>query len=118
MFARAASAVAKLDTTMTRANESIGHVDALVQSDGRRAVQNAADAAAELKLTVTEARRALVGLNTTNQAVDATILPQLSETMQSLQGVTQSADALLRAVRQDPRGTLFKARSRERELKP
>jgi phospholipid/cholesterol/gamma-HCH transport system substrate-binding protein len=118
MFADAASAVAKLDTTMTNANATIGHVDELVQGDGRRAVRNTADAAAELKLTVAEARRVVAGLKTTNTAVGGTILPQLAETLQSLQDVSQSADTLLRSVRQDPRGTLLKGRARERELKP
>jgi len=118
MFADAASAVAKLDTTMTNANATIGHVDELVQGDGRRAVRNTADAAAELKLTVAEARRVVAGLKTTSTAVGGTILPQLAETLQSLQDVSQSADTLLRSVRQDPRGTLLKGRARERELKP
>lgn len=118
MFANAASAAAKLDATMTNAQMTMGHVDALVQGDGRRAFVNAADAAAELKLTVAEVRLAIAGLNTTNGTVGGTVLPQISDTMRALQDLTQSADALLLSIRQDPRGTLFKGTSRERELKP
>lgn len=118
MFSDAASAAAKLDATMTRAQETMGHVDELVQGDGRRAVVNAADAAAELRQTVVEARRALHALNATNGEVGGTVLPQISDTMRALQELTQSADALLLSIRQDPRGTLLKGATRERELKP
>lgn len=117
MFANAASAVAKLDATMDDAQATMGHVDALVQGDGRRAVANAADAASELKDTVSEARRAIAGLNATNGAVGGKVLPQISDTMRALQDLTQSADTLLESIRQDPRGTLLKGASRERELK-
>ena len=118
MFSDAASAAAKLDATMTRAQATMGHVDELVQGDGRRAVANAADAAAELRQTVAEARRALAALSATNGEVGATVLPQISDTMRALQELTQDADGLLRSIRQDPRGTLLKGATRERELKP
>lgn len=118
MFADAGSAMAKLDVTMTRAQGTMAHVDELVQGDGRRAVENAADAAAELKQTVADARRVIAALNTTNGAVGTTVLPQISDTMRALRELTQTADALLLSIRQDPRGTLLKGKSRERELKP
>jgi len=118
MFARASSALMKLDATMDDVRRTVNHVDGLVDGDGRRALANAADAATELKATVIQARRVLAGVSTTNGAVGGSLLPQLNETMQGLQGVTQELDALLTSIRQDPRGTLLKGKAKERELKP
>jgi phospholipid/cholesterol/gamma-HCH transport system substrate-binding protein len=118
MFARASSALMKLDATMDDVRRTVNHVDGLVDGDGRRALANAADAATELKATMIQARRVLAGVSTTNGAVGDSLLPQLNETMQGLQGVTQELDALLISIRQDPRGTLLKGKAKERELKP
>lgn len=118
MFAHASSSLTKLDATMDDVRRTVNHVDGLVDGDGRRAIENAADAATELKETLREARKVVAGISSTNGAVGDTLLPQLNETMQGLQGVTQNLDALLTSIRQDPRGTLLKGKSKERELKP
>ncbi|MCC2978030.1 MlaD family protein [Sphingomonas sp. PL-96] len=117
MFAQASSALAKLDRTMDDAQRTVNHVDGLVQGDGRRAVANAADAAEELKATIAQARQVLSGLSATNGTVGNSLLPQVNDTMRGLQEVTQDLDSLLTSIRQDPRGTLLKGQSRERELK-
>lgn len=118
MFASAASALAKMDHTMDDAQRTIRHVDGLVDGDGRRALADAADAAVELKATIAQARQVLGGLSSTSGAVTTTLLPQVNETMRGLQDMTQEVSDLVNSIRQDPRGTLLKGQSKERELKP
>lgn len=117
MFASAAAALAKMDRTMDDAQRMVTHLDAAVEGDGKRALANAADAAAELKATIGEARLTLGGLAKTNGEVTTSLLPQVNETMRGLQDMTEELSGLIAGIRQDPRGTLLKGQSKERELK-
>ena len=116
MFGTAASAISRLDTTMVDAQATMGSVRNLVDGDGRRAVANAADAAAELKTTMTQARAVLANLSTQGNAIGSSTLPQIADTMHSLQETSDNLDSLIRRIQQDPRGTLIKGASKEREL--
>lgn len=116
MFSRASTAIARLDSTMVDAQSTMGSVRALVDGDGKRAVANAADAAAELKATITQARSVLAGLSTQGNAIGSSTLPQIADTMRSLQDTSDHLDALIRRIQQDPRGTLIKGAGKEREL--
>jgi len=116
MFGNAASAVARLDTTMVDAQATMGSMRKLVDGDGRRAVANAADAAAELKTTMIQARAVLASLSTQGNAIGSSTLPQIADTMHSLQETSDNLDGLIRRIQQDPRGTLIKGASKEREL--
>lgn len=116
MFGNAASAIAKLDATAGNARVTMGSVRSLVEGDGKRAVANAADAAAELKATMVQARAVLSTVAAQGKTVGSSTLPQITDTMRSLQETSDDLDALVRSIRQDPRGTLLKRSSREREL--
>jgi len=118
LFRDAASAVTKLDATMSDAQATMGSVRGLVDGDGRRAVANAADAAEELKATMVAARVVLASISTQSDTIGGSTLPQIGETMRSLQETSDSLDDLIRRIRQDPRGTLAKGSAREREVKP
>lgn len=118
LFRDAASAVTKLDATMSDAQATMGSVRGLVDGDGRRAVANAADAAEELKATMVAARVVLASISTQSDTIGGSTLPQIGETMRSLQETSDSLDNLIRRIRQDPRGTLAKGSAREREVKP
>lgn len=116
MFGNAASAIAKLDATAGDARVTMGSVPSLVEGDGKRAVANAADAAAELKATMVQARAVLSTVAAQGKTVGSSTLPQITDTMRSLQETSDDLDTLVRSIRQDPRGTLLKRSSREREL--
>lgn len=116
MFGNAASAIARLDTTMIDAQATLGSVRALVDGDGKRAVANTADAAAELKATLTQARGVLSSLSAQGSTIGSSTLPQIADTMRSLQETSDNLDGLIRRIQQDPRGTLIKGASKEREL--
>ena len=116
MFANANAAMAKLDATMGDAQRTMRSVNGLIEGDGKRTFANAADAAAELKVTIAQARTVLAGVASTSNTVGGSTLPQIADTMRSLQNMTQDLDTLLRQIRQDPRGTLLKGKTIEREL--
>ncbi len=111
---RAASAVAKADAAMDDLRAAAARVRLLADGDGRRAVTSAADAMDELKATVAEAHTMVGGLSKQS----GTIGPSLTATLTDLQRTSESLDALIRDIRQDPRGTLGRGSGRERELKP
>ncbi|PZU06797.1 MAG: MCE family protein [Sphingobium sp.] len=116
MFGNAASAIAKLNATASDARATMGSVRSLVDGDGKRAVANAADAAEELKATIVQARAVLATLAVQGKTIGSSTLPQIADTMRSLQDTSDDLDALVRSIRQDPRGALLKKPSREREL--
>jgi phospholipid/cholesterol/gamma-HCH transport system substrate-binding protein len=116
MIRDAASAVAKLDAAMSDARVTMTDVRRLVQGDGRRAMANAADAAEELKATLATARSMLAGLSAQGKAVGSTTLPQITDTMRSLQETSDNLNTLIQRIQQDPRGTLIKSKSKERDL--
>ncbi len=116
MFAKAAGAATRLDATLVDAQATLGSVRSLVDGDGRRAVANAADAAAELNTTLTQARGVLSSLSAQGSAIGSSTLPQIADTMRSLQETSDNLDGLIRRIQQDPRGTLIKGASKEREL--
>ena len=67
-------------------------------------------------MLIAQARTVLAGVASTSNTVGGSTLPQIADTMRSLQDMTQDLDTLLRQIRQDPRGTLLKGKTIEREL--
>lgn len=114
MIGRAASAAAKADRAMDDARAAAAQVRRLADGDGRRAVASAADAMDDLKATVAEARTAVAGLSRQGGAMGASV----TGTLQDLQRTSETLDALISDIRQDPRGVLGRGSGKERELKP
>lgn len=114
MIDHAGSAAAKADRAMDDVRAAAAQVRALADGDGRRAVRSAADAMDELKATVADARTAIAGLSKGGGALSASA----AGTLQDLQRTSEALDALIRDIRQDPRGVLGRGSGRTRELKP
>lgn len=118
MFQRASSAIDKADRAMTDVQGAAASVRMIADGDGKRAVANAADAAAELKATLVDARGVLHGLSAQSGTLGSTTLPTITATMNSLQRTSDQLDSLIVQIRQDPRGTLLKSSAKDRKLKP
>lgn len=113
MIGHLQSASDKADAAMDDARAAAARVRGLADGDGRRAVTDAAAAMKELKATVADAHRAVAGLSGQGGALGQSA----ATTLQSLQQTSESLDALLRDLRQDPRGALGRGPGKERKLK-
>jgi phospholipid/cholesterol/gamma-HCH transport system substrate-binding protein len=116
---------AQLEQALTKANAAIGEYEALgasarqlVEGDGRRAIANinrAADQAAE---AATAANRTISGLERPVGDFATTTLPQLQQTIQSLDEATRSLQGLIDEVRSSPRDFIGRPASNEIEVQP
>ncbi|WP_404711804.1 MlaD family protein [Sphingomonas sp. MMS24-J13] len=118
MFGRAASTLAKLDSAASDIQVAAASVRGISEGDGRRAASDIADAAAELKLAIGQARGTLGRIDAQSEQISTTTLPDLDATMLSIQRAADSLDRLLREVRRDPKTLLGTAREKELELRP
>jgi len=90
----------------------------LVNGDGKRALANIADAAQETKAAAHEARNMIEQLQGPTADFAASSLPQMTQTMTSLQQTARSLDGLVKELRQSPQGAIGKAPGKEVEVKP
>lgn len=116
MFARASSALAKLDAAATDIQSAAASVHVIADGDGRRAFADISSAASELKLTIRDARGTLTRLDTQSGELGTTTLPNINATMISIQEAADSLGRLVREVRSDPRATLGKKGGKELEV--
>lgn len=116
MIGNAASALAKLDAAATDVQATAASVRGIADGDGKRAVAEIASAATELKQTLGEARAVIAGFGAQRGTLEATTLPTINATMQSLQETSDTLDGLIRQFRQNPRATLGRDRGKELEL--
>lgn len=105
---RAATEIAELSKTST----------GLVDSDGRQALKNLADAAGEAQGAAKEARAVLGRLEGPATDFTSTALPQLTGAVQSLQQTSESLDRLIRDLESNPRGLVGKAPAEQIKVKP
>lgn len=116
---------AQLEQALTKANAAIGEYQALgvsarqlVDGDGRQAIANinrAADQAAE---AATSANRTISGLERPVNDFATTGLPQLQQSIQSLEDATRALEGLVEEVRASPRDFIGRAPTKEMEVQP
>ncbi|MFA4892673.1 MlaD family protein [Brevundimonas sp.] len=116
---------AQLEQALTKANAAIGEYQALgvsarqlVEGDGRQAIANinrAADQAAE---AATAANRTISGLERPVNDFATTGLPQLQQSIQSLEDATRALEGLVEEVRSSPRDFIGRAPTKEMEVQP
>ena len=116
MFHDAATTLAKLDRAASDIQGAAASVHQIANGDGRQAFADLSSAAGDLKLAVHEARGTIARLDGTAGAIGSTTIPDINATMRSLQDTADTLGGLVRAVRDDPRGTLTKPRGKELEL--
>ena len=116
MFASAVTTLAKLDRAATEVQGAAASIHTIANGDGQQAVSNIASAAAELKVAIHEARGTIAHLDGEAGTVASTTIPDINATLHSLQDTADSLNGMVRAIRDDPRETLLKPRSKELEL--
>jgi phospholipid/cholesterol/gamma-HCH transport system substrate-binding protein len=90
----------------------------LVDTDGRRTLKDAADAAAEIKAAADDARTLVAKLQGPTTDFAANGLPQLTSAIVSLQESAQSLKRLTDEAAQNPQALVAKSPAKEVEVKP
>lgn len=90
----------------------------LVDGDGKRTLQNLADASEEAQGAAKDIRSMLARLDGPTNDFASNGLPQLTSAIQSLQQTAESLDRLIRDLESNPRGLVGKAPAQEIKVKP
>jgi phospholipid/cholesterol/gamma-HCH transport system substrate-binding protein len=114
-----------LDRTVNSVNQTSERIAAvaassskLVDGDGKRALANLADAAAELKSTATDARAMIAALKGPASNFATTGLPQFNRTVSSLETAADSISRLTSQLELNPSGVLSKPPAATLQVKP
>ncbi len=118
IFADADKALQDLDKTANSFGELSQNGNKLLNGDGKRAMNNIADAAEEMKGTAHKANDMLGKLEGPTTDFATNTLPELSRTIVTLQQTSASLGALVQQVQQSPQQALGKAPAKEIEVKP
>ena len=118
IFADAQQTLQDVDKSANSITELSQSSQKLVNGDGKRALSNIADAAAELKQTSHKANEMLTKLEGPTSDFATNSLPELSRTIVSLQQTSASLGALVQQVQQSPQQALGKPPAKEIEVKP
>jgi phospholipid/cholesterol/gamma-HCH transport system substrate-binding protein len=92
--------------------------DQLVNTDGKRTMKEAADAAEQVKAAATDARTMIGKLEGPTSDFATNGLPQLTATIVQLQQSAAALERLTNDIQQNPRGLVGKAPAKEVEVKP
>ena len=116
---------AQLEQALTKANAAIGEYQALgvsarqlVEGDGRQAIANINRAADQAADAATSANRTISGLERPVNDFATTGLPQLQQSIQSLEDATRALEGLVEEVRSSPRDFIGRAPTKEMEVQP
>ncbi len=90
----------------------------ILDTDGRRATKNIADAAEEAKATAKEARELLAKLQGPTGDFATTGLPQITAAVIQLQSAAEALERLVNEVERSPTGALGKGVAEEIKVKP
>ncbi|HEX6859123.1 MAG TPA: MlaD family protein [Caulobacteraceae bacterium] len=90
----------------------------MIDTDGRRTMKNAADAAEEVRAAAKDARSMISKLEGPTSDFAENGLPQLTSTITTLQETSESLRRLIDELNRSPRGALQKAPSKELEVAP
>lgn len=115
----------QLEQALTNANQAIEEWEALgvdvrriVNTDGREMVANINRATEEARTAVASANRTVSGLERPVGDFATTTLPQLQQTIQTLEEATRSLQQLIDEVRASPREFIGRPQSKELEVQP
>jgi phospholipid/cholesterol/gamma-HCH transport system substrate-binding protein len=119
------SIIADAQKVMQDADETTKQITALAKSsqglvdgDGRRTLVKLADAATEIEGASKALKVTLNKLEGPTESFATTGLPQLTQTIESLQRATDHLDQVLGEVQANPRGLIGKAPAKQIEVKP
>ena len=117
--------LAELEEALQNANNAILEyqrvaqtTNQLIDTDAREAIANINAASAEAQAAMESLNRTVSGLERPVGDFAQTGLPQLTETVQSLQEATESLKSLLEEVRSSPRDFISRPASQELEVQP
>ncbi|MFC0633080.1 MlaD family protein [Brevundimonas balnearis] len=117
--------LAELEEALQNANNAILEyqrvaqtTNQLIDTDAREAIANINAASAEAQAAMESLNRTVSGLERPVGDFAQTGLPQLTETVQSLQEATESLESLLEEVRSSPRDFISRPASQELEVQP
>ncbi|KQY87934.1 MULTISPECIES: MlaD family protein [unclassified Brevundimonas] len=116
---------AELEQALAKANAAIGEYQALgvsarqlIEGDGRQAIANINRAAEQAAEAATSANRTISGLERPVSDFATTGLPQLQQSIQSLEDATRALEGLVEEVRSSPRDFIGRAPTKEMEVQP
>ena len=118
IIADAQKALQDIDATSLQITKLTANTDDMLNGDGRRTLKNAADAAAEAKLTAASARAMIDKLQGPTSDFATNGLPQITQSVIELQNAAQSLQRLLNDIQSSPTGALGKTGGAEIEVKP
>ena len=118
VIADAQAALQSIDRAASDMSKTAQSVQGLVDGDGKRAMANISQAADEIKVAASDARATIGALRgpTTDFATNG--LPQLQQTITSLQGTAESMQRLIDEIEANPRQLVGKTPAREIEVEP
>ncbi|MDQ0463765.1 phospholipid/cholesterol/gamma-HCH transport system substrate-binding protein [Caulobacter ginsengisoli] len=117
IIADAQKALQDIDKTANAITALSQSTQGLVDNDGRKTMQQLADAAAELKAASTDARTLIKKLDQPTTDFSTTTLPQLNSAIDSLQTTAESLRRLSDDVERDPRGIISKPPAKTVDVK-
>jgi len=116
---------AELEKALTKANAAISEYQALgvstrqlIEGDGRQAIANINRAADQAADAAASANRTISGLERPVNDFATTGLPQLQQSIQSLEDATRALEGLVEEVRSSPRDFIGRAPTKEMEVQP
>jgi phospholipid/cholesterol/gamma-HCH transport system substrate-binding protein len=118
VIADAQKALQSIDLAATNISELSASTKGIVDTDGKRALAELSDAAAELKAATKDARAMIGRLDGPTADFATTGLPQLTRAIVTLQSAAESLDRLVGEVEQNPQGVVGKAPAKEVEVQP
>ncbi|MDB5440405.1 MAG: hypothetical protein JWM33_2832 [Caulobacteraceae bacterium] len=118
MFADAQTALQSIDATAKSIKELANSSQTLVNVDGKNALTSISSAADELKAAAADARTTLNALKGPAGDFSSNTLPQIQQTIVSLQSTAESLDRLVNEIEQSPQQLLRKEPSKEVQVKP
>jgi phospholipid/cholesterol/gamma-HCH transport system substrate-binding protein len=118
VIADAQKALQSIDATAQSIAELSKSTNGLVNSDGKRSLDELAAAAAEMNAAAKDARGMISKLEGPTTDFATTGLPQLSSAIVTLQSAAESLDRLVSDVEQNPRGVIGKPPAKQLEVKP
>jgi phospholipid/cholesterol/gamma-HCH transport system substrate-binding protein len=118
VLADAQQTLQDVDKTANSINQLTQTSNQLLNSDGKRALANVADASLEMKQTAHDAREVMARLRGPTTDFATTGLPQLTATIGNLQQTARTLDGLVREIRESPQQALSKPPSKDVEVNP
>jgi phospholipid/cholesterol/gamma-HCH transport system substrate-binding protein len=118
MFADAQSALQSIDAAARSIQATADSGTKLVNSDGKKALADISSAADELRAAAAEAKSTLNAVRGPATDFATTTLPQVQQSITSLQSTAESLDRLVNEIERNPRQLISKEPAKEIEVKP